>query len=344
MMLNYLYNDVFPGSVHGGIDKSVLVWEHDNYTIGTALDTNVTIPLSADIRQKGHVLQGWLTTSLLDDKSWTIDNHCKFSSGNQYMHHLDIKQDLLDKCASWLKRVELFRKRRTVVITMPLTSNLNYVQNVPKLLLEGNLLSEGDRGTTIIDASAQPAAAAAAAIPHFKYAKKPLKIRISDFDSVVLTSNRLEYLYDFSLPIHRMSGTATTATRGKVMDDQFYEPSVRVDDSSLITRYYAPISQNISSPHPTITLSIVPTGNVKLGSKLLLLAVMQYIEEYGIFGRTELDELKIMLSDEMLYRLLLSNVLGWVHLSLQYAAFKNDYQFFVVCSNVSTIICCFTPV
>ena len=120
------------------------------------------------------------------------------------------------------------------------------------------------------------------------------------------------------MPVHR----PTTNNR--------YRPLVYVDDTALRHASQREMAES-GEGRPPVTLRIrvsvisplrdVIHGQVKLGMDLLA--------DSSVLHQAELDEIRYLINDDHVYRFALTQVISWVHLWLDYVAFRDEVGFYV---------------
>lgn len=155
-------------------------------------------------------------------------------------------------------------------------------------------------------------------IPHFKYNRQPIVLRIvAD-----------QQLYPVNAPI-RGDGTKLRFVRDG--NQIYHQPIIYVDDVALKHSsqiQLAPPEEQAENPRPPIHLNIqlsiispfrhVFHRQLELGFKMM----ENFLES------NELDEIRHMISDEYMYRFILTQIITYVHIYLDYMAFRDEIGFY----------------
>lgn len=299
------------GEHSNGIKKSVQVWQQERYQIGTDITAEVEIPIPAPVRTKGEPLSGWLVASYVESEDDT-ELKCDYSSGEcDAVYSTLTKRDLNTK----LKKSKFLQQQR-VVVPIELTRMQQDLHRSETYLL-GSSEKESSPAADSEIRSSHPDTL----YPHFKYIRYPLTVRIVHYGKDNLASTGIPELgYQF----------VTHKDKASTARDTYYEPITFVDDVTLLKRQCVRISSNTSAPHPKITMKIISTSVSYFAVRVLEQHMFNQIEQQGLLGDLEMEDMKRTLSDEYLYRYALTFVISWVHIYLEYAAFRQDLSFFVV--------------
>ena len=85
--------------------------------------------------------------------------------------------------------------------------------------------------------------------------------------------------------------------------------------------------------HMSFEFQFVPTSLLYFSIKRVIQLTIHFLRES--FGEEMLDEIRYMLSEDRLFLMGMTQVVGWLHIMFEYLAFRDDYQFFKVqCSAV----------
>lgn len=155
--------------------------------------------------------------------------------------------------------------------------------------------------------------------PHWKFSVYPLTIRIVHFDGIVLATNILRAL---GVRLH-----ARRLRREQNMLQSVYEPFVFLDETSLLQGHQAEVSPDTSRPAATLRLKYAPMSLLLLSFKLVVTDVIKMIKL--VLGDVEVEEFKYWLSDDRIFRYLLTQLISLFHVVLEYLAFRGDWHFFV---------------
>jgi hypothetical protein len=159
-------------------------------------------------------------------------------------------------------------------------------------------------------------------VPFLKYGRSSIRIRYIDEDR------------GYATVLARADGVQL-----QPLNSTHYRPILYVDELALQGRH----AMELASPHvaqqeskPPVSLPIklntlspiVDTINRQVMSQF------EMIEESGLFGDpssslgSELDEIRYFLSDERLYRFVISQIITTIHVWLDYAAFRDEVRFY----------------
>ncbi len=193
------------------------------------------------------------------------------------------------------------------VFHVDLTVSLSVSENTEKFLWASEIVSSSGA----LNKSEKISRAA-----HWKYSLIPLTVRIVDFNRSIFPSRDLPHLLH-QLVAHRQNHPAP----------HYYEPIFFEDDVTLRRRQCLLMSRNVSNPHPKLQLHLVATSPLYFFFKKMQQQILLKISEF--LGEDEVDQIKLSLSDEYIYRHVLSQVISWIHIYLQYHAFRQDLNFYV---------------
>jgi hypothetical protein len=170
-------------------------------------------------------------------------------------------------------------------------------------------------------------------------------------------------LYDVldSRSIHPMAATslqprkrATDDTRGKWVDgmppiQNYFNPLLWHDDLSIPAKHSfalprkAPVKSSVDAAdvstdekgmvdeNPVVMsfeFQFTPTSLMYYSLKRVVQTNMRIIRD--LVGEESLDELRYWLSEDRMFMMLATQVVGWLHIIFEYLAFRDDYQFFKV--------------
>lgn len=198
---------------------------------------------------------------------------------------------------------DLFDQRLVLKIELSATKKIKQSSSPVRNLLADKSSTSESLGTSI-DTECQ----------HWKYGRDSLKIRTVDFQGITLKDPFLPEL---------MHVLDTRFVNGQL----HYDPILFIDDVSMMSKSWIPFSQNISMPGPKLKLEIIPTSALVFAFKKLMLEILKVCESF--LGESEINELKFWLSDEWLYRYLVSQAIIWLHIIFEFLAFRQDWAFFV---------------
>jgi hypothetical protein len=155
-------------------------------------------------------------------------------------------------------------------------------------------------------------------VPHFKYNRQPIVLRlVAD-----------QQLYSINAPA-RSDGLKLKYTREG--EQIYHKPTMYVDDVALLHSsqiQLAPPEEQADNPRPPITLTIqlsiispfrhVFHRQLEVGFSML----------ENVLEPNELDEIRHMISDEYMYRFILTQIITFVHIYLDYMAFRDEMRFY----------------
>jgi hypothetical protein len=159
-------------------------------------------------------------------------------------------------------------------------------------------------------------------VPFYKYYNQRLVLR-------VVTDPQ-------SYPIHnpvRGDGHQLQYVYSKVDGQYYHRPIFYVDDVALQH------SSQIQLAPPSITADEETKPPVKLSIKISFVTPLRHITQQQLslsmqmaekmLRPNELDEIKYFLSDEYMYKFIITQIIGFLHLFFDYLAFKNEIGFYV---------------
>ncbi len=171
--------------------------------------------------------------------------------------------------------------------------------------------------------------------PFYKYYKQPLVLRIITDRQGYANHNPVRgdgfvmqrAMTDPSSRIGHLHHQTHTSQK------YFYRPIFYVDDIALRQ------SSQIELAPPPLSTNDKPKPPVKLSIKITFISPLRDVIQRQLFvsigmaekilGPHELDEIKYLISDEYMYRFIITQIIGLIHLSLDYLAFKNEIGFYV---------------
>lgn len=198
-----------------------------------------------------------------------------------------------------------------------------------------NLLSTGNSTNNIIDSTT----AKTLLIPFWRYAYLPLKIRLVNFDYLNLKGTIYKTTdgkyYDTLLDLPYLGRRLNTVyvrqvvtledNTSSLLRKRMYLPIIEIDDISLLDSHQFPMYRKESL---NFTVEYIPTSPLVYGYKLIVRKSLEMISLI-IQNSSELDDIKYWLSDERLYQYIWTQILTWIHILLEYLAFRDDWKFFV---------------
>jgi len=123
--------------------------------------------------------------------------------------------------------------------------------------------------------------------------------------------------------------------------ERMFNPLLWLDDLSIPARHFFALrpttigssevvvlgrGQEATGPVMSFEFQFTPTSLLYYNFKRLVQANMRLIRES--LGEESLDELRYWLSEDRLFMMLVTQVVGWLHITFEYLAFCDDYQFF----------------
>lgn len=157
-------------------------------------------------------------------------------------------------------------------------------------------------------------------VPHYKYHRQPIVLRLVADDQVYPIRNPMR---GDGLRLHLMQNSKD----GKV----YHRPTFHVDDVALKHSsqiQLAPPEEQERNPRPPINVSIqlsIISPQRHVAHRQLLLG-FEMAEK--ILRPNELDELRHMISDDYIYRFILTQIISFIHVYLDYAAFRDEIGFY----------------
>lgn len=210
------------------------------------------------------------------------------------------------------------RNSAPCTLIFPNWSRTQYLddKNQPRILKAKINLKEKDiiLATALVELTRMVKFKDGTLVPYYKYSKQPILLRL------VLDHQR----YSLSAPF-RGDGYRMNIVR---VDQKLYHtPPFEIDDTALKQSsqiQMASDGRNKPAMDVNIHLSIIsPQRHVF--HRLLAMTISM---AENVFNGVELDELKHFVSDEYIYRFLLTQVIGFVHLYLDYLAFRDEIRFY----------------
>lgn len=213
-------------------------------------------------------------------------------------------------------------------LTFPTWSRIQATQsdslNTRVLKAKINLKEDGQViATTVFDLTRIVKRQKGRLIPHYKYSKQPIIIRL------VLDNQN----YHANAPFR---GDGYQMSMLRINNHFYYRPPFEIDDSALKHSSQIELASDGRDRPPVdvkIHLSIVsPQRHV---FHRLLGMSMSMAEQ--VLSGAELDEIRHFVSDEYLYRFLLTQIIGFVHVYLDYLAFRDEVRFYKGKRNMSGV-------
>lgn len=163
---------------------------------------------------------------------------------------------------------------------------------------------------------------------HWKYSYAPVVIRHVQIHNAIDARTYQELL---ATPMAMRVWKPTPATDMKMQKTRrMYDPVLWLDDLSITTRHYAPFKPATNESivnEMQIELQVVPTAVIHYFGKKIVQLNMGMLKSM-VNNDEALDELRYYLSEDKMLTMLLTQVIGWVHITLEYLAFQDDWKFF----------------
>lgn len=171
-------------------------------------------------------------------------------------------------------------------------------------------------------------------VPHFKYYKQSLVLRVvTDTHDYPIHNPLRGDGYKMNYFSSDQNQLLLSQVHHYNQSYYFYRPIFYVDDVAL--RHNSQIE--LGPPPTTKDDEIKPpvTLNIKLSFMTPMRHIIQRQIELSLymagqlFRPNELDELRYLISDEYMYKFIITQIIGFIHLTLDYLAFKNEIGFYV---------------
>ena len=167
-------------------------------------------------------------------------------------------------------------------------------------------------------------------VPYYKYYKQALILRVVA-DSHEYSRHNPRRGDGFMM---MKTKEEPTSNRNHENNNQYYYPLMYVDEVAL--RHSSQIEL---APPPASSSQIPAKPPVNLTIKIIFISPLRDVIQRQlhvsidmaekILRPNEVDEMKYFLSDEYMYRFILTQIIGFIHLTLDYLAFKNEIGFYV---------------
>jgi len=158
-------------------------------------------------------------------------------------------------------------------------------------------------------------------IPFFKYHRQPIVLRIVADHQLYPVQHPFRG-DGLQLALHQFHPNGIIYHR-----PTFYVDDVALKHSSQIQ--LAPPEEQEKNPRPPITMSI----QLSIISPLRHVGHRQLDVGFGvlesILNPNEIDEIRHMISDEYMYRFILTQIISFIHIYLDYVAFRDEVGFYV---------------
>jgi len=284
--------------------SGVLVWELRNHSVYEAYDASFNVPIPEPVRLESQFLNSWVVISPTENVEMDSSLTAEYSMSRRIIssHFLTTLRPLATQS----------RER-------DLLSDLDH---------------KADTTTTAPTSSSQTRPADARTMgQHWKYGMYPLTIRYTHYGSRALASPFLSSLSyhlrnrfvrdDNDSPVQEPS----ESQRRRQPFQLTYEPIVFFDDLSLVRRHLLEMSRDINKPPPKMHIRFAPTSPVHFGFKRVMSLVIDVLG--SVMNENEVEEIKYWMSEDRLFRYFLTQVITWLHIILEYLAFRDDWKFFV---------------
>ena len=163
-------------------------------------------------------------------------------------------------------------------------------------------------------------------VPYYKYYKQPLILRIvTDTQSYP----RHNPIRGDGYVMERVMSTHPHRQGNYYYRPIFYVDEVALRHSSQIELAPSILLPNTNTTKPPVDLTVKITFITPLRHTLQQQLSLSINMAEQILRPNEVDEIKYLLSDEHMYRFCITQIIGFVHLSLDYLAFKNEIGFYV---------------
>ena len=286
--------------------SGVLVWELRNHSVHEAYDGSFNVPIPEPVRLESQFLNSWVVISPTEN--------------------VEIDSSLT---------AEYSMSRRTISSHFLTTLRPLATQSRERDLLSDLDPKSGTTTTTAPTSSQTRPADARTMGQHWKYGMYPLTIRYTHYGSRALASPFLSSLSyylrnrfvrdnnDLPAGVQELS----ESHRHRQLFQLTYEPIVFFDDLSLVRRHLLEMSRDVSKPPPKMRIRFAPTSPVHFGFKRLMSLVIDVLG--SLMNENEVEEIKYWMSEDRLFRYFLTQVITWLHIILEYLAFRDDWKFFV---------------
>ena len=153
-------------------------------------------------------------------------------------------------------------------------------------------------------------------VPHYIYARTRLEIRLVRDH----TPHPSTHFVD-GFPI----GSGFDKTDGR----RQYTPLFYADKFPLLSKHANPLSSDVTRAHPTLRIRFTP---ISIGWHRMISQISQALSILqagtdALAGEDAFDEIKELLSEDRLYRFVIMQLIGLLHMLFDVLAFKNDVGF-----------------
>ena len=147
-------------------------------------------------------------------------------------------------------------------------------------------------------------------IPHYKYSREPIVLR---------------FVNDEQLYGHQFRGDGTLLEFHK---GGLHRPIVYVDDTSLRHSSQIEMAESGEGRRPlNVRIRVSVISPMRDAINVQVRAGMEMAESF--LHESELDEIRYLISDDHLYRFVLTQIISFLHVWLDYLAFRDEVGFYV---------------
>ena len=152
-------------------------------------------------------------------------------------------------------------------------------------------------------------------MPHWRFGRTPLVLRWMNLDGLRRRAVMMGLPRLGVLDIELYNGS-------------YFKPIVQIDESVALKMHALPMSRNTSKESPLLRFQYRP-GN-PLISGLRRLVVPQFLEmANAVLPVDQVDEIRWQLGDSRVFRFIVSQIVGFLHVNLAWFAFKEEVGFYV---------------
>jgi hypothetical protein len=159
---------------------------------------------------------------------------------------------------------------------------------------------------------------------HFKHVYYPVNIRFASMYHTIDPATMRSMGVSLNLKTPKIAPTAQNR-----LTEQLFSPLLWVDDLSVRQAHYIPMRKP-ATDNITISFSFdyAPTSFFYFWCKTLVKSTLDALKNAAVLDDNIMDELKVWLSEDRLFMMLMTQIVAWLHITFEYLAFQNDYQFF----------------
>jgi hypothetical protein len=211
-------------------------------------------------------------------------------------------------------------------------NNMNNIQK--KNSGHGHILAETFFELTDMASQWNRTVGESVSVPHYKYGGQRLVLRLVDESRGYSTLERGDgiTLRRHTGSCHRGDHSSSSQNRNANNNNNpfCYQPIIYVDDMALRSTSWIemapPAYHNEKKP---VTLRLKISFISPLRDTLIRQVVYPMQMAESILHKSELDEIKYLISDEHLYRFALTQMISFVHVWVDVMAFKDEVRFYV---------------